>query len=395
MTTSRRPKTALVHSGRPSTGPVRPVNPPVMRASTLLYEDIGTRDRIWSARSRGERLLSYGRRGTTTSHALEDALTELEGAYRTRLFPSGLAAISAVFLAFLRPGDHVAISDSVYGPVKKLVCREILDPFGIEHDFFRADGSDLEQRLRSATRLVYAECPGSLVYEMLDLRELAATARRHGIPVAVDNTWASGLLLRPLELGIDISIMAATKYIVGHSDVMLGSVATTEKAWDPLSRISDALGQVVSPDDAYLALRGLRTLAPRMQMHEAHARQVIAWLAPRREVRRIFYPGLADHPGHELWLRDFRGACGLFSVEFDPTEIGDINRFIDSLELFGIGSSWGGFESLVMPVDVQATRSLSDWSRSGPILRFHIGLEDPADLIADLAAAFGSDPNSR
>jgi cystathionine beta-lyase len=376
-------RTRLVHGGRPSPAAAGPVNPPVVRASTILYADTATMKDIWRQRESGERLLSYGRRGTDTSFALEDALTDLEGGYRARLLPSGLAAIALVFLAYARPGEHVLIADSVYEPVRRL-CKGFLDPFGIRYTFFAADGSDLEAKIDADTRLIYAECPGSLVFEMIDLRRVAAIARARGIILAADNTWGSGWLYNPLALGADVSVLAATKYIVGHADVMLGAVVTNEAAWTKLAAMADTLGHVVSPDDAYLALRGLRTLSVRLPQHERNALTLIHWFQRQVEVRTVFFPALPEHPGHELWKRDFSGACGLFSVEFQHVSKAQVERFIDALELFGLGASWGGFESLVLPENVAATRTVADWSKHGPIVRFHAGLEDTEDLIADL-----------
>jgi cystathionine beta-lyase len=400
-----RPRTRMVHSGRPgrdsggAAAAAMPVNPPVERTSTVLFESMAAMREVHARRASGERLLSYGRRGTSTAFALEDAITDMENGYRTRLFPSGLAAIAATFLAFLRPGDHVAIADSVYEPVRRAVCVDVLEPYGIHYSFFAADASDLEAQLRPSTRLIYAECPGSLVFEMVDLRRVAKVARARGIIVAADNTWGSGYLYHPLELGADVSVIAATKYIVGHSDVMLGAVVTNEAAWHPLARTAYGLGHVVSPDDAYLALRGLRSMAARLVMHQQHAMQVIEWIKTRPEIRRVFYPALPEHPGHELWKRDFSGACGLFSIEFRPEVVAGIahergtdlqspiDRFVDALKLFGLGASWGGFESLVLPENVAATRTVADWSKAGPVIRFHVGLEDPDDLVDDLAQA--------
>lgn len=376
-------RTRLVHGGRPSRAESGPVNTPVVRTSTVLFADVAAMKDIKRRRETGARTLSYGRRGTDTAFALEDALTELEGGHRARLLPSGLAAIALTFLAFARPGEHVLIADSVYEPVRR-VCKGFLDPFGIRYTFFAADGSDLETKLQPDTRLIYAECPGSLVFEMIDLRRVAQTARARGIVLAADNTWGSGWTCNPLALGADVSVLAATKYIVGHSDVMLGAVVANQAAWPKLAAMADTLGHVVSPDDAYLALRGLRTIAVRMPQHERNALTLIDWFKRQPEVRTAFFPALPEHPGHALWKRDFSGACGLFSIEFQGVSAAQVERFIDALELFGLGASWGGFESLVMPEDVAAARTVADWSKHGPIVRFHAGLEDADDLIADL-----------
>jgi cystathionine beta-lyase len=363
------------------------VNPPLVRASTVVFRDMAEQ-REMRGRRGSERIFSYGARGTPTTFALEDAVSELEGAWRTRLFPTGLAAIAMTLLSYLKPGDHVLMSDSVYEPARNL-SEAFLKPYGIECSFMAADGSDAASRMQANTRMVYAECPGSLVYEMCDLPRLADLAHAHGALLAADNTWGSGVQYRPLALGADISVMAATKYLSGHSDVMMGTVATTEACWQPLAERCDAFGMTVSPDDAWLVLRGMRTLSARLQMHHRHAMQVAAWLKTRPEVTAVYCPALPEHPGHELWLRDCDGTNGLLSFELSTaTPAAAVDAFVDSLALFGLGASWGGYESLVTPANLLKARSVTDWSAHGPILRLHIGLEDPADLIADLAHGF-------
>ena len=378
--------TGLVHAGREGAGSgTRPVNPPVMRASTVVFDTMAD----WrSTRQRRdtEQVLSYGARGTHTTFALENALTELEGGYRTKLYSTGLAAAGMMLLACLRPGDHLLITDSVYQPVRAL-CHELLTPMGIACEFYAADGHDLAARLRDNTRMIYAEVPGSLLNEMVDLSQLSALARSAGAWLAVDNTWASGWLFNPLAHGADISILAVTKYIAGHSDVMMGAAVCNERAYPVVARMAEAMGQTVSPDDAALALRGLRTLPTRMDQHARHAMAVATWLQSRPEVGRVFYPALTDDPGHALWQRDFRGANGLLSFELKGHSTSSRDDFIDRLSLFGIGASWGGFESLVIPVDVATARSVQAWPHLGPCVRLHIGLEDPEDLIRDLAQA--------
>ncbi|SCK25971.1 cystathionine beta-lyase [Variovorax sp. HW608] len=365
------------------------VNPPLVRASTVLFADTA-QQRDMRSRRDSERLFTYGARGTPTTFALEDAVSELEGAYRTRLFPSGLAAIGFTLLAYLKPGDDLLMSDGVYEPARAL-ARSFLEPYGIRTTFFAADGSDLEQRWQAGTRMVFAECPGSLVYEMCDLPELARFAHGRGALVAADNTWGCGVLYRPLALGADISVTAATKYLSGHSDVTMGTVSTTKDVWQPLQQRCEAFGMTASPDDAWLVLRGMRSLAPRLQMHEQHALQVAQWLAGRAEVRAVFCPALPADPGHALWKRDCTGTNGLLSIELQPgTGPAAVDRFIDSLSLFGLGASWGGYESLVTAANMQRARSVTDWSARGPVVRLHIGLEDPVDLIADLGRGFAA-----
>lgn len=379
--------TRLAHMGRsPAYEGGSAINPPIVRASTVVFENTH-QQREMRARRGQERIFSYGARGTPTSFALEDAVSELEGAYRTRLLPTGLAAAGMALLSYLKPGDHVLITDSAYQPVRHLT-EQFLQPYGIEYSFFAADGSDAAAKMRPNTRMLYAECPGSLVYEMCDLPALAAMAHAHGALVAVDNTWGSGVQYRPLTLGADISIMAATKYLSGHSDVMMGTVATTQAAWEPLASRCDAFGMSVSPDDAWLVLRGLRTLSARLRMHEEHALTVVRWLQQLPAVQTVFCPALPAHQGHELWLRDCSGTNGLISFELQPCIPAEaVDRFIDNLQLFGLGASWGGYESLVIAANMPQARSVTDWSQRGSVVRLHIGLEDPQDLIADLAQA--------
>ncbi len=384
------PQTRLVRAGKaPDYAGGSAVNPPLVRASTVLFETVAAQ-REMRARRSDERLFTYGARGTPTTFALEDAVSELEGGFRTRLFPTGLAAVGMTLLAYLRPGDHLLMSDSVYEPVRKL-AQDFLAPYGIGCTFFCADGSDMAQGLTPATRMVYAECPGSLIYEMCDLPRLAAIAHAHGAWMAADNTWGSGCQYRPLALGADISIMAATKYLSGHSDVMMGTVSTTQDAWQPLAQRSDTFGMTASPDDAWLVLRGMRTLSARLQMHERHALQVAAWLQSRPEVATVFCPALPGHPGHALWQRDCRGTNGLLSFELRP-DIAPIaaERLVDGLSLFGIGASWGGYESLAILVDMARARSRADWQGRGQVVRLHVGLEDPTDLLADLDGGFAA-----
>ena len=375
-----RSATRLLRAGRPHEGWV---NTPVTRASTYVFDSV----QAWRdtrARREQERLPSYGARGTDSTHALEDALVELEGGFRAKLYPTGQAAIATVLLAYLRAGDHVLVTDAVYEPVRRF-CAEHLTRLGIEFTYYRPDGEGIEPLIRPNTRMIYAESPGSLTYEMPDLCELSTAARKHDCWLAVDNTWASGLVQKPLALGADISLLAATKYLGGHADVMMGAVVTNERAWRPLERATIDFGQTVGADDAFLVLRGMRTLPLRMAQHARSAMMISQWLQARPEVSRVLNPALPGDPSHARWLRDCSGANGLLTLELANTYTdADAERLIDSLQLFGIGASWGGFESLVIPVNLQASRSLPGYEASGPMLRLHIGLEDPDDLIADL-----------
>lgn len=378
-------RTRLIHGGRgPRVAGPQGVNPPVTRLSTVLFDNLA---QMRDARSRrdDERVLSYGARGNPTAFALEDLVTDLEGGYRSKLYATGLAAVAQAFLAYLRPGDHVLITDGVYSPVRRL-AKDVLQPFGIEVGYYPAHGSGLEALLQANTRMVYAEAPSSLLYEMLDLPALAALCKPRGILLAVDNTWGSGYLYRPLQLGADISIMALTKYVGGHSDVVLGSVCTLQPAFNALSRMSDALGNTVSPDDAWLVLRGARTLASRLQVHERQALEIARWLQTLPQVARVFHPALPEHPGHALWQRDCSGSNGLLSFEFAEAGIAQAEAFIGALQLFGLGASWGGYESLVTLADVKARNS--GYQPHGAVVRLHIGLEDVNSLIADLRRGF-------
>ena len=383
-----RVRTQLVHCARTEKGNGgRWVNVPVTRLSTVLFDNLA---QMRDARSRRdhERVLSYGARGNPTAFALEDLVTELEGGYRTRLFGTGLAAVAQTFLAYLRPGDHVLITDAVYSPVRRL-AREFLQPFGIEVSYFTPDASDLAAKLQTNTKMVYTEVPGSLLYELCDLPALAALCKPRGILLAVDNTWGSGYLYRPLTLGADISIMALTKYLCGHSDVVMGSVCTREDVWQPLGAMSDTFGSAVSPDDAYLVLRGARTLATRLDVHERQALDIAHWLQAQPQVKRVFHPALPDHPGHALWRRDFKGSNGLLSFELRNADEAYIERFIDALQLFGLGASWGGYESLITVAELKERHSAADRALN-PVLRLHIGLEDVEALIEDLARGFAA-----
>ena len=386
LTPASRVRTRLIHAARTEKGHGgRAVNVPITRLSTVLFDNLAQM-RDARARRDSERVLSYGARGNPTAHALEDLVTELEGGYRTRLYGTGLAAAAQVFLAYLRPGDHVLITDAVYSPVRKL-AREFLQPFGIDVSYFSPDGKGLEAQLQANTKLVYAEVPGSLLYELCDLPAIAALCKPRNILLAVDNTWGSGYLYRPLALGADISIMALTKYLGGHSDVMMGSVCTTAAAWPALGKMSDTFGNAVSADDAYLILRGARTLASRLDVHERQGVEIAQWLQAQPQVRRVFHPALAEHPGHALWRRDFSGSNGLLSFELANADAAYLERFIDGLQLFGLGASWGGYESLVTVADTRDRESATDRALN-PVVRLHIGLEDVAALIEDLQRGF-------
>jgi cystathionine beta-lyase len=379
-----REKTRFVHASRPEPGKATSsVNPPLTRASTVLYRDTAHLREMGRRRAEGERGFTYGAKGTPTTFALEDALTEIEGGSRTQLFPTGLAAIAHVFLSVLKPGDHVLLADTVYGPAR-VIADDYLSPRGIACEYYAPGGAaaaDVAAKLRPHTRLVYLDNPGSIVFDVQDLPAIVGVARPHGVLVAVDNTWGAAGIYRPLALGADISIVALTKYIAGHSDLTMGSVTANARIADQLWRDSHVLGQTVSPDDAYLVLRGLRTVAARMAQSHAHAMEVIGWLERQPLVERVLFPALPSDPGHALWKRDFAGANSLFSIILKPPcGQAQADALIDALRLFGIGASWGGFESLALTYP----QGVRGW-KGGPLIRLHVGLEDPADLIADLA----------
>jgi cystathionine beta-lyase len=334
----------------------------------------------------------YGRRGTPTTEALEFALQELEGSQcaGVSLLPSGLAAISSAFLAVVHAGDHVLVTDSAYGPTR-IFCDQILTRLGVTVTYYDPlIGDGIAQLIKPNTRLVYLESPGSLSFEMQDVPAIARVAHDKGAVVLMDNTWATPLYFRPLDHGVDMVIQAGTKYIGGHSDVMLGTVSANAATLARLKNTVRYTGQCEGPDDVYLGLRGLRTLAIRLERHLQSGLAVARWLEQRPEVLRLLHPALPSHPGHAIWKRDFSGACGLFSMVLKPVPQKAYYAFLDSLELFGIGASWGGYESLAIPFDCAPLRTATRWEPGGPTVRFHIGLEAVDDLIADLERGFAA-----
>ncbi|MBV9932355.1 MAG: cystathionine beta-lyase [Alphaproteobacteria bacterium] len=379
----RKPDTELVHGGRRREWRGRLVNPPVHRASTILFDSVA--ELRAAAPEFGTPY--YGLHGTPTTWALAEALTELEpGAAGTMLYSTGLAAVTAALLTVLAPGEELLVTDTVYGPTRRF-CEGFLRRFGVATRYYDPMvGGRIQDLIGDRTRAILLESPGSNTMEVQDVPAICAAARARGVATLLDNTWATPLFFPAIEKGVDLSILAATKYVGGHADVMLGSV-TANAAWYPkLERVSWDLGHGVSPDDAWLGARGLRTMAVRLRQHEASALKVADWLKGRPEVARVLHPALPDCPGHEHWKRDFNGASGLFSFVFRGGDDAARCRFIDGLELFGIGWSWGGYESLAVPNDPQPLRSVTRWEAEGPLVRLHIGLEDADDLIADLEA---------
>lgn len=377
--------TRIVQAGRRAEWTQGIVNPPVWRASTILYDSVA------ELRARGgadtHHKLFYGRRGTPTQWSLADALTELEpGAEATLLYPSGVAAIASALLAVLEPGDQLLMADSVYDPTRSFATG-LLAKFGIETVFYDPMiGGRIAGLCTERTKAIFLESPGSLTFEVQDIPAIVAVAKARGIATLLDNTWATPLLLPAIGIGVDYSILACTKYVVGHSDVMLGSVTAAPGHYQRLRATTYQLGQTASPDDAWLGARGLRTMAVRLEQHGRAALRIAEWLAGRPEVARVLHPALPDCPGHEVFARDFKGASGLFSFVLNGGSDTARAALIDGLRHFGIGYSWGGFESLAIPIDPQRHRSVTRWEAEGPMVRLQIGLEDPEDLIADLAA---------
>jgi cysteine-S-conjugate beta-lyase len=377
-------ETRVVRAGRDKGYFKGCVNPPVYHVSTVLHDNLAS---FLSVTKPEQGRMIYGRWGTPTSFTLTDALAELEGGEGCALFPSGAAAIAASLLAFVQPGDHLLIPDNVYGSTRR-ICDDLLPRFQVETTYYDpAIGAGIAALIMPKTKIVYVEAPGSLTMEMQDVPAITKAAKAAGAITMMDNTWATPLYFRPFDHGVDVSITAGTKYIVGHSDAMVGSVTATAKAWPAISKISNLLGQCIGPDDAYLAQRGLRTLAVRLARHQESALKVAQWFEQQPEVERVLYPALPSDPGHALWKRDFAGASGLLAVVFRPVEMKKIEAMADGLKLFGIGASWGGFESLVCPTG-RAVRTATKLDPTRPILRFHIGLEDVGDLTADLRAGF-------
>jgi len=374
--------TCLVEGGRRKEWRGRLVNVPVERASTILFDNV---EQLRDSRP-GLNKYRYGLQGTATHWALAEAITALEpGAAGTVLYPSGLAAITTPLLALLSPGDELLVPDNVYGPTRKF-CDSILKRLGVGTRYYDPlAGSAIEQQIGELTRAILLESPGSLTMEVQDVPAISAVARKHGIVTLLDNTWATPLLFPAIDAGVDVTILAATKYVGGHADVMLGTATATEEYYERIQTATWDMGFAVSPDDAWLGSRGLRTMGVRLRQHEESALRVARWLKERPDVGSVLHPALPDCPGHEYWKRDFKGSSGLFSFELKGAGEARRARFVDSLELFGIGYSWGGFESLALPVESFRTVTTPP---APDLVRLHIGLEDPDDLIADLASAF-------
>ncbi|QYJ00267.1 cystathionine beta-lyase [Thalassovita mediterranea] len=373
--------TRLIHNrkGNPER---RTVNPPVERASTVLLPD---RQSLYGGGT------GYGRMGLSVHRELEAALCELEGGKYARLTPSGLSACAVAIASVVKAGDHVLLSDSVYGPTRRF-CEKRLPTMGISAARFNPrDPEALKAAITPETRLIVLESPGSLTFEISDTPAIVEIARKTSITTVMDNTWGAGVFHRPLDLGVDISLQALTKYVVGHADAFGGAVVTNDKKHAvAIEALTEDWGISLGPDDAYAALRGTRTLGTRLKAHEASALEIANWLDTQDDVSLVIHPALPNHPDHEIWKRDFSGSCGLFGFLLDAPEDAHVDAFLSALKLFKMGFSWGGFESLIIPCDEQLTRLPEDWTqaRQGRLVRLHAGLEDPADLVADLAHAF-------
>ena len=380
--------TKIVHKGRDPKANHGIINPPVYHASTIAWGSVEEMKRRRANRWEPG-VYTYGRHGTPTHDALEEAFAAISGGYRSVAVASGLAAINAAMLAYLKQGDHVLMVDCVYGPARNF-CDNVIGRFGVETTYFDpAIGAGIRDLIRDNTRIVYVEAPGSLTFEMQDIPAIAAEAHKRGCVVIMDDTWSAGIYFKPFEFGVDVCAMAATKYVVGHSDVMMGLITTTEEQWPVVRPSASMLGANSGPDDVYLALRGLRTIKVRLERHQETGLRLAKWLQQRPEVETVLHPALPEHPGHDIWKRDFTGASGLFSFVLKEGFSDErIAAMLDHMELYAMGASWGGYESLIMPADPSHGRTAVPWPHKGQLIRIHAGLEDPDDLIADLEAGF-------
>jgi cystathionine beta-lyase len=380
-TGKQKADTRLAHAGRAPSRHHGFVNTPIYRGSTVLFPTVASLEA-------NEQDFTYGRLGTPTVKALEEAIAELEGGTRTLLTPSGLSAIAATLLAFVSAGDELLVSDSVYRPTRRF-CDHVLKRLGVKTIYYDPlIGAGINNLLGSKTKLVFTESPGSQTFEVQDIPAIAKAAHEAGAIVVLDNTWATPLYFKPFDHGVDVSIQAATKYIVGHADAMLGAITVNQKAAPIVEKAHDELGLCPGPEDVYLGLRGLRSLSVRLARHQQSGLELARWLEGRPEVARVLHPALPSDPGHVLWRRDFTGASGLFAIILRSASHAALAAMLDGFNLFGMGYSWGGFESLILPFDPNDYRTATKWQAQGPALRLHVGLEDVEDLQADLEAGF-------
>ena len=384
--------TLLIAAGRTFDTKIASANLPVQRASTVLFDSVAQAHAMGPRTAVGEKhASSYGTVGTTTTFALMDAVAQLEGngpGFRAALVPSGLAAISTLLLGLLKPGDHILVSDSVYGPMRML-CDSLLARWGVVTQWIAPNiGAEIEALITPQTKLIYLESPGSYTFELQDIPAICAVAKRLGVLTAIDNAWASPLYANPFEWGVDFSIVPLTKHWGGHADVLMGAIICSDANWPLIWPSFRQMGHCVSSDDAWLIMRGIRTVDVRMRQASQNAQEVINWLKQQPAVKSVLWPALPEHPQHAIWKRDYSGAAALFSFELQPgTSTPQVHALCDHLEHFGIGYSWGGFESLIMPANLGGGRTLTPWT-GGPLVRVNIGLEAPEDLISDLAAGF-------
>ena len=380
--------TKLTQLGRTPANEPKTVNVPLHRASTVLFDSLAHMRATQNAWEADEQVPTYGVFNMPQELALANAAAEIEGGYRAATFPSGLAAVAGALLACVKVGDHVLMTDSGYAPGRHF-AEFFLARFGVVIEFYDPlIGAGIEVSMKPNTKVVYTESPGSHTFEVQDIPAIVKVAHAHGALVIMDNAWATGYFFNAFEHGVDLVVQPATKYYAAHSDVLIGLVIASKETWPLLRNAAINLGQRASPDDCFLALRGMRTLGVRMKQHEASTLPIAQWLAARPEVARVLYPALPGDPGYALWKRDFTGASGLFGVELKPCSRTQLAAMLDHYEYFGLGYSWGGFESLVAPANIGNARSLHPW-RGGPLIRYHIGLEDTDDLIRDLEAGFG------
>jgi cysteine-S-conjugate beta-lyase len=379
--------TKLSQLGRDSAHEVRTVNPPVQRASTVVFDSLAHLRETQTRWMNDEQVPTYATFNMPQSLALENAVADLEGGYRAASFPSGLAAVAGALLACVKSGDHVLMTDSCYGPARAF-CEKFLARMGVSTTFYDPlIGDGIAHLMRDNTTVVYTESPGSHTFEIQDIPAIAKAAHAKGAMVLMDNAWATGLFFNAFAHGVDMVIQPATKYYAAHSDALIGLVIANERCWPQLKMSSYQLGQRASPDDAFLTLRGLRTLGIRLRQHQESALAVAKWLQKRPEVKRVLYPALESDPGHALWKRDFTGATGLLAIELTSDSDAALAAMIDHYAYFALGYSWGGYESLVVPADLRFGRSVRPWT-GGPLVRYSIGLEDVDDLIRDLEAGF-------
>ena len=380
-------ETKVVEAGRSSKWTNGTVNPPVQRASTVVFDSV--KDMKAAAVNKTNQTLFYGRRGTTTSFAFSDAMVEIEGGAGCALYPSGTAAITNAIISFVKTGDNILMVDSAYEPTRDY-CDKILLKMGVTTTYYDPlIGKGIEALIQDNTTIIFLESPGSITMEVQDVPGIAEVAHKHDCVVMLDNTWGAGINFRPFDYGVDVSIQAATKYIVGHSDVMLGTATATEKYWPQLRENSYIMGQCTSPDDLYLALRGIRTLSVRLNQHQKSALKIANWLAKRPEVETVLHPALPSCPGHEYFERDFTGSNGLFSFVLNRGTQAAITELLDGMKHFKMGYSWGGFESLILAISgINTMRTVTDWNYEFPLIRLHVGLENVDDLIEDLEKGF-------